>query len=102
MAKCMNGTAKIGDTVAYPTRHSSSLWMTIGEVVEIKTKEHPWRKGETSTSLVVRRLQTSGYTPTGPDSRLSSVGKLDNVVIIRDSLKEDSGKDYIQDLGGEV
>lgn len=33
----------VGYLVAYPTRRGSSLFMNIGQIVEIGEKEHPWR-----------------------------------------------------------
>lgn len=53
---------KIGDTIAYPSRRSSSLWMIVAVIEDIKTKTRRWKSDE-YTYLVTRKM------PVGPMGR---------------------------------
>lgn len=75
-AQVMNGVVKAGDKICYPGRQSSSMWMTIAEVTDVKMSKPDWRD-ETHPILTVRVLQTSGWR--SPE-KLTTVTILDRVV----------------------
>lgn len=62
---------KVGDTVAYPGRHSSSLWMNLGTVVAIHTEVFKW-SGNPKETLRVKNGA----------GRVVTVRKISNVVVV--------------------
>jgi len=42
-----------GDIITYPVRQSSSLWMSVGVVKDVKTKMDTWKRPVHSVSVVI-------------------------------------------------
>lgn len=71
---------KVGDTIVYPGRQSSSLWMTEGEVTGVKSVWYPGDREETFTLRV--RVVKSPFVKAGKQVSISSI---DNVVVLEGS-----------------
>lgn len=69
---------KVGNTVVYPGRKSSSLWMNIGEVVGV---DENWKKWCYGKDLTLRRLRVKIQTYAGK-SRNVWVSELSRVVVV--------------------
>lgn len=75
---------KVGSTICYPGRQSSSLWMNIGEVVEI---DENWKKWCYGKDLTLRRLKVkvpshSYYQPVEGKFRNVWITELNRVVVV--------------------
>lgn len=77
---------KVGSKILWPGRGGSRLWVTEGEVVEIRMKKrHSW---DSDSDLVpVLKVRTFGstsglYHPDKPDPTLSTIHVIDRVTVI--------------------
>lgn len=74
-------TINVGDTIVYPGRRGSSLWLNWGVVREIVDREG--YGGELSVLRVGRRIIRPGYTGNyGKDGTVVTVTELDRVAVV--------------------
>jgi hypothetical protein len=75
-AQVLNGTVKIGDTIAYSVKTGAIHDMNIATVRDIRNKSHDW-KDEIVQVLKVKVTKSSGYADV---PRTVTVSVLDRVV----------------------
>jgi len=82
----MDQNVYIGDTITYPTRQGSSLYMNAGTVVDIvKTMDTEYDgfhncDGNTKVCLKVKKTKSSGYWNKNEKQRISTISVLDRIV----------------------
>ena len=57
---------RVGSTVVYPSRQSSSTWMNEGIVVSLEQVDHPYRSGDKVWKIGVRGTREQHYGSVAP------------------------------------
>lgn len=73
----------LGSIIAYPGRQSSSLWLSVGRVIDTKSVPHPWKKGETETHLKLELIKDGYSWEENPKPRKTWIRETGRVVIVQ-------------------
>ncbi len=75
---------EVGDTVAYPGRAGSSMWMNVGRVLEIvnRTRYRPYTESYEPDPFLRLLCQQKNWRGEDIGTRKSCTSKLDRVVVV--------------------
>ncbi len=73
---------EVGDTVAYPGRAGSSMWMSVGKVLGIQTEFVKYSYGPREMTTLKLLCQQKNWRGEDIGTRRSHTGKLDRVVVV--------------------
>lgn len=76
----LNGTVRVGDTVAYAVRDGNLAEMVTGVVVGWEEHKKPYTENQYVTRLKIRVTRRSGGMYLRQEDRICGVEKLDRVV----------------------
>jgi stress-induced morphogen len=101
MQDLLGNEIKIGDMVAYPGRKSSSMWVSVGKVVEVCRGElyddslhrTTWNKWKVPKHLKVE-IKSENWDGTIKVKRTTQVKRIDRVLIIPTSQFDEDDRKF--------